>query len=899
MTSLISPSLYRTLAEGALLVTANRRLARAFSTAYNELKIQQGETSWPTPGVIPLDAWLQSLHADLQANDCISTRLLSEEQEHALWINSIEESGEQSALLSVQATARELMKSWRIEHAFSTTSSPWSHFLTEDQRAYQRWSARFKEFCADAGFIDVARLPQHVFDTLAGFISSPGEHAQKLNLLPQQLVITGFTQLTPQIQSVLDCCTQLGVEILPEYTPEPVQGHAVRTRCLETEHELLSAALWARHSMQNLAQTATTAVVIADLHLRRAEVERVFDSVFFPGAMPLDIQRHGRPYELSLGQPLSNFAPVASALQILDLGFDQLSGTAITDFLRSPYLKHAQSEKDTRSRFDAKLKTRGMRTARLHALIDVETPKKLSDLLSQMQRKSTLAPAVPSVWLDRMVAMLEAAGWPGETPPQSVEYQAIEAWHDCVEEVAQLDELVGKVNASRMLNLVRNLTESRVFQPQSPALPIQIMGTLESAGLLFDALWLTGFDNESWPQIQRPNAFLPMKWQKEVMAPGASLDNEISVSRSLVAQFQSAAAKVVFSFPAVRDGNEVDVTRQLAHLPERPVAELTGDQSEKAVYRVFDSLECEAVEDYSGPAVDAAVPVRGGTRLFEDQAQCPFRAFALHRLHSRPLEEPTLGIDVRDKGNFFHDTMELFWSQTGSQEKLLALSEDALVLRIRECIEKAMAEQTRTSNGQSRSTLLKIERDRLEQVTRDWIRYFESTRAPFVVEKMEKEEDVEFESLKLRVKLDRVDRLTAGGCVIIDYKTGKNNSIASWTDERITSAQLPLYAVVMHDIHAVCFAQVAVKKQQFLGMGKERGLLAGLKGPANDAESWEEQLTTWKENLAAIAAEIRQGYASVTPTSSACQFCELPALCRVDSTVLDTEEPAPWVESAS
>lgn len=890
MTSIICPSLYQALAAGALLVTANRRLARAFTTAFNQQKKALGETSWQTPDIIPLDAWWQSLHADLVATAYLNTRLLSDEQEQALWINSIEETGEFSALLSVSATARELMKSFRIEQAYSAASSPWSHYLTEDQRAYQRWSARFIEYCEQAEFIDAARLPAHVFNALLNNTPAADNASNPVVQLPAQLILTGFSQLTPQIEWVLQQCENLGVQVLPQYQPEPIHGRAVRTPCLDSEHELRCAAAWARRTLQQSTQSAVTAVVIADLHLRRSEVERVFDAVFFPGATPADINQLGRPYELSLGQPLSRYAPVGSALQILELGLNCLSGTEISDFILSPYLHQAQTEREQRSRFDTQIRAKGFRTVRLHSLLELNPPSELSSLLNRMLKTSSNAPALPSVWLDRLVKMLEDAGWPGETPPESVEYQAIEAWHDCVEQVVHLDELVGSIGASRMLNLVRNLTDSRVFQPQSPTLPIQVMGTLESAGLLFDSLWLTGFDNENWPQSQRSNAFLPLTWQKEVKAPGASLQHELSVSRTLVETFQLAATEVVFSYPCARDGNEVDVTQQVAHLDTQVVSELTGKLPDGAMQEVFDSLVCETVMDSNGPSVDPSNPVKGGTRLFEDQAKCPFRAFALHRLQIRALEDAPLGIDARDKGNFFHDAMEFFWVRTGSQETLLALSEEALVERISECIQQAMAERANANSGQAKSTLFEIEQQRLERITRDWIHYFESTRAPFVVEKMEEDEEVEFETLKLRLKLDRVDRLTDGGRVIIDYKTGKNNSIASWTDERITSAQLPLYAVVMKDIHAVCFAQVAVKKQQFLGMGKERGLLAGLKGPGNESESWSERLSTWQENLAAIAQEIRQGYAAVTPTKSACQFCELPALCRVASTVLQIED---------
>jgi len=884
--SLIDKQLAQELESGALLLTANRRLARAYSSAYDQGQIEAGESVWQTPTILPLESWWQSLHLELQATGLTSARLLSAEQEQALWRASIESKGDGGALLSVAATAKALMKAWRTEHAFELSGADWSSYLTPDQQAYRRWSAEYRRLCEAGDFIDMARLPDLLLSLL--------ESQDPAFVMPRQLHLRGFLQQTPQLQRFVAHCRQLGVVVASENQSALPTRRAQRTACIDAQHELKCAARWARgqlesanHAQQSDFRARRVAIVISDLHLRRTQVQRCFDEVFFAAATPAEINQHGRSYEISLGQNLDRFAPVASALRVLQLGFDCLQGADITECLLSPYIANAETEKQARALFDLQMRARGFKVIRLYQLIESEfAPAQLRKILRQLQSISTNSELLPSQWLPHVLKMLQVTGWPGDSAPQSEEYQAIEAWRNCLHEIAQLDELLGKVSGKRMLALIQELTRARVFQVQSSTAPIQIMGTLEMVGQKFDAAWVAGFDNENWPQAQRATPFLPLKWQKQVNAPGASQAWELSMSQRMIDAFTSAATETIFSYPLAINGNAVDAAWQIQSMPQVDVGSLLADGSTSAIQRVFDSVTTETIADHAGPPIDPSLPAKGGARLFEDQALCPFKSFAHHRLRIRPLEEPALGIDARDKGNFFHEAMALFWTQTKSLSALESLTEEALDLRIDECIDGAIEIAMSEQDRQRRAALLKIEKNRLKRVIHSWIDYFEKKRAPFCVEQVEQESEVEFEALKLTLKLDRVDKLADGGRVIIDYKTGKNNPVSSWMEERITRAQLPLYAVILEDIRAVCFAQVATNKQRFSGMAAEKNLLAGLQGPNNENNSWSDRLASWQQNLAKLAQEINTGHAAVVPTKNACQYCDFSPLCRIEKNAL-------------
>src|SRR5204863_377300 len=77
---------------------------------------------------------------------------------------------------------------------------------------------------------------------------------------------------------------------------------------------------------------------------------------------------------------------------------------------------------------------------------------------------------------------------------------------------------------------------------------------------------------------------------------------------------------------------------------------------------IFASGKAETLQDRVAPAVREK-RVRGGTRVLSDQAACPFRAFARHRLHAEELEEPAEGLDASKRGKLVHLLMQNVWNE--------------------------------------------------------------------------------------------------------------------------------------------------------------------------------------------------------------------------------------------
>ena len=57
------------------------------------------------------------------------------------------------------------------------------------------------------------------------------------------------------------------------------------------------------------------------------------------------------------------------------------------------------------------------------------------------------------------------------------------------------------------------------------------LGVLESAGLEFDALWVSGLTDETWPLAAQPNPFIPPALQRKAEIPEASAQASLARGR--------------------------------------------------------------------------------------------------------------------------------------------------------------------------------------------------------------------------------------------------------------------------------------------------------------------------------------------------------------------------------
>lgn len=863
--------LIKAAADGALILTSNKRLARHLRSAFDTDMQQQEKPVWPTPQIVSFDGWVSRCLAELGE----SWRLLDGFPALRLWEQVIEEDAAGSALelLQLSTTARKAQEAHQLLVEYGCRVEGCS--LTEDQSAFLRWRQRFQDRCQEHQWLDRAELPTLIFAAMQEERLAP----------PLQVLLAGFDQSSPALQGLKDVVEQYGGKVLdvqPElHASAQIQQHP----CADVRQEIEQAARWARSLLQ---QGAKSIGIVADLKKHGSRIERVFRDQIDPAAS-IALTEEESAFSLSLGSPLAETGPIHAALEILAAGF-RLTIDQASFLLRSPYLGGYQSESDNRAKLDIRLRSFRQSHIGPNSLIkssrlrrrDRAAVKYVSKRLKDKSRK------LPSDWASDFDKVLRVVGWPKGRSLSSAEYQMVKAWRDkLLPALASLDSVSRPVDRRKALSLLRRLAGEIEFQLEAPTGPVQVVGLLESAGLDFEHLWVMGMGEDVLPSPTRPNPFLPIELQVQFNMPHAGADRELDFARAVINRLKAASSNVIFSYPQREGDCQLRPSPLISDL--NPV-ELVLSGTHDPCQLMQASAPCLTEEfDSRGPILTAERG-EGGTGILKDQALCPFRAFVHYRLRGHELDSSQPGIDAMTRGNLLHRVLENFWRDVGDQGQLLAMDEKTLGERIDQHVEQAIED---VFAGQSRppQALLELEQVRLGGLVQEWLTEVEAAREAFSVQELEQEHFEQIGPLRIRTIIDRVDQLLDGNMVILDYKTGMTK-VDGLLGERLLEPQLPIYAVADLDSEAdgVAFAQVRRGDCKMLGIAREDGLLPKVPGVESSKplqelglQNWSQLLDYWRQQLDMLATDFVNGEASVDPVSydKACQFCDLKGLCRI------------------
>jgi len=875
------------LSDGATLITVNQRLARHYQRRYDAWQIGQGTLVWNTPDVLSWSAWLNRLHDSALSEGLIDLAVLNAALDERLWRFAVARVAEQPAeyeqndeyppLLDKAAAAKQAQAAWLIQHAWHCHAAEDS-LLSLDQKVYGSWSKAFRKLCHQHKSIDQSRLANQLRELWVPMAEAA--------LLPKTILYAGFLTPTTEQQLWWKGLSEQGVSVQRlqrtlQPASDPMNARVVPQRYafIDDAAEWRAAACHARALLEQ-KPNSLMGVVIPELQAHRTDVMRAFDQVFFPGKNPTQIHRLGRPYDVSLGVSLAEQAVVRSALQMLRFLIEIIPAADVT------------SAAEKRRSFDGVL--RSDRCWKLNASTVINTERYLSKLDSSFQKVLPKAvshlqiqPQTFSTWSNRFGHVLQRQlKWPGESL-ESLEYQAVQVWQQVIEELESLDD--GElVPANTALTELQRLCSQRLFQPETPRAPIQIMGRLESHGLTFDHLWLSGIDATQWPSKASATTLLPRLLQQERGVPESSAQHRLNSAKIEWTHWLHTAPNIVASHALTRDGQPLLPAACVVELPINDADELLGaGLYPNLVEHIAKSAELKMVSDTHGPAMLEGQRVKGGARRLEDQAKCPFRGFAIHHLGIRDIEEPGMGLDPRGHGNLLHLALEKFWETIKTSAALHAMDEAQCNESVFAAIDFALAEIN------IEPQLAELERPRLKRLIDDWLNVEKSRVIGFTVEALEKEKLVEVFGIEIRVLIDRIDLLETGERIILDYKTGSVNRPADWALSRIGNPQLPLYATIDENVEGVSFAQVVQNDMSFKGLTRDAGILPRVSGKvrmADSPETWDEWREHWKTSLELLATEIREGVATITPDAKACLFCNLKPLCRYRAKEPDESE---------
>lgn len=862
------------------LVTPNRRLALVLQRDFGEYQRRHGQLLWESADILPWTGFLERAFEDARHSGTGPLPLvLAPAQAHALWENLLRDSPGDGALLAVADAARMAHEAWQQVLTWRLEPRLRGAALNEDGKAFQSWSPRYARRLRRDGLIDAAELADCVLPLLRDGIVRR----------PRTLIACGFDSFTPQQADFLGGLRQSGCEVL-QAVAAPQAGRMLRVPCADAEREIRQAATWARSRLE--AGCRRIGIVVPDLGARRADIVRIFSAAMAPDyALPAAPSRV-LPFNLSLGMPLADYPLAGTALLLLEMTGRDIAFERASRVLRSPFIAGGENERSARAVLDAELRRcaePGVTLDRLQELLsrhggDCPLLARCLAALAEFRRSRLFGAQVPSSWARAFSGALAVAGFPGERALDSAEYQTLKRWHEVVAGFAALDRVVPRMGHAEALSRLRRIAADTLFQPESPDVPIQILGVLETPGLDFDCLWVMGLDDENWPPPPRPNPFLPLAVQRAAGLPQCSAAQGLEFSRLMMARWQAMAPEVVLSFPLREDDRELQ--------PSPLIAAVAGAQPDGAACADFGAAihaarAVEALAADPAPPLAGAAVTGGGTALLRDQAACPFRAYAAHRLHARAPEAPHAGLDALERGTLVHRVLAQAWMQLRDSATLSATGADRL-----DALLSAAADAAIECIRRERPTVLSgrfadIEKRRLIALARASLDC-DRARNPFAVIAVEDKRTMTIGGLRLNARLDRVDETADGRRIIIDYKTGDAKT-AAMLGERPDEPQLPLYLTTTEPgAAAVAFARVSAGKTAYVGLARDSDLLPGISAYADSRQhgsqsGWDGLVAAWRGDLERIAGEFAGGLAAVDPKRRphTCQYCDLGPLCRI------------------
>ncbi len=889
------------LREGGTLVTATPRLSREIVQDYNEDRLQNGLTTWETPDVLPYPSWVERVWKHLRMDsgnrpDGLDV-VLNLSQSRQLWKKIIHldirsNGGDTEHLWNINATVRSAMEAWRICQQWNIEFNDFGDFCLTDHHSFSRWAREYRSYCRERRWLDPYQLPAHIVTRIKQGMQPDWPH----------LGWAGFDNLTPDQERLVECLRTSGVRVSlsrPDGRPAPEQ------ESLEFESgrdQWLAAAQWAKRILDRDPEYRI-AIVAPDLVRSRQDIELEFTRTLCPASLLDPEKYYDRPFHIALGRQLATYPVVRSAINLLALFTEKsIRFEAIACMLTDPWIRGATREMAQRhpleyryrQQFAHEIKAPDAWARIIRDTADGDSPELariFNHLKPLLQRSGEKNPC--SEWAGIFTQWLDGFGWPGDETLGSAEHQVVQAFRKEILNLATLDLVESRTTLGEALSVLNERLATQPFEPESAKVNVEIMGILETAGIQFDAVWFGNLNEKEWPPRLSKNPFIPAALQLEAGYFKADFDLNHAQASALQRQLTRQCREVVFSRPRFEE--EVEQ-------PPSPLAPWPDASSDAATPQpsLFDHYQrhkplLEVFEDRVGIPVTTP-DVRGGTAIIEDHSACPFRSYATHRLGARENEYRQPGLDAMDRGALIHRILEKIWQRVRTLDNLRAITPTGLDKLIVEVIDDC------SRSGFSQSGLGRgfheTQSRWLTNLMRQWLDTEQVRYQDFQVVETEKKYLLRLGGLELSVKVDRIDRLADGSCAVIDYKTGRTNSLATWLGDRPQHPQLPLYALALirdsgnNEIigcmaygrvrHADCGYQGISIHHEFHHKTGGSRVVKLSKGLANEAwSSWPELLAYWNTRLERIARSFSEGWAEVNPRdNTVCKNCNLTGLCR-------------------
>ncbi len=325
-----------------LTLTVSPRLARHLFFKDCEHQKHTGKKVWDTPEIFDLSSWLKNQWLESWPDSFI----LSEFQSQKIWEGIIESDPEciqprkqrgvrrQWSLLHRNAAAQSAARAYGLIKKYKLEIVPESLALTHESRLFLGWLRRYKKRLQEYGVFDPADLIDAVREGMK----------QRRIPLPEKILLRGFAEVTPQLETWLDFLKSKKVQVTldpdPRNTPLPNFDELTRNKNIQlcsfsdSREETIQCARWIRSVFK---PGQSVGVVVPELTKYRQTILNELSAELVP-QLAYPWTHHELPFDISLGPPLANEPLVQTALHLLSIQKSTVSLSTFLYILKSHYL---------------------------------------------------------------------------------------------------------------------------------------------------------------------------------------------------------------------------------------------------------------------------------------------------------------------------------------------------------------------------------------------------------------------------------------------------------------------------------------------------------------------------------------------------------------------------------
>lgn len=819
------------------VITANRRLARVLKDQFVREQIAAGAQAWRSPGIFALQDWLAHVLRASMRQASLPTRI-NQHQSQLLWERCLvrelpDATAGVSGLVRLSRDAWQRLAEWQISIKEVARSAQ-----NDDQRLFASVAGRYLGILEREHWVDDAGLAQLVVDEILGGHVPPG----------RTFTFAGFDRERPIVGALQAALAGRGVGV--NVSPPPDAQCEVALECLDnTEAEMRAAGAWARSLLQDDPQRSI-AIIASDLEQQASTRTRLVREGLVPGWQYAAVSVE-RVLNVSYGRRLTDFPAVATALLLLRWLVHDLPSNEVGQLLRSPLF--GPQGLDGRSRLELRLRklpdrrwSPSMLSGALrskHVTPDAAEWLNLVARLTKLRREIPRSNS-PAAWAVFIDDTLRTFGWPGQGALDSRDFQLVNRWRELLNDFARLDLVNPAMAPGVAVRRVELMAAETVFQPESQAAGVQLLGPLEASGAEFDALWISGVTATRWPPPGNASPLLSRRLQREHSMPDATPADTVRYAGSMLQRLGRSAPIVVFSYPATED-DAIQTPTALLQSLQMEQGDAASDPGWHAS-SLTQSRRTVAADD-PVPAVRDDEHVSGGAATIQLQLSEPIAAFITGRLGVKRLQAQAVGIPPPVRGSIIHDALYRLYVEKPSRSAIASWTDDDLETRLTRSVDEAFTRHERHADTTLRE-LLALERERIKRLLQRFIEV-DVGREDFEIEGIEQEVGFASARVSMPLRVDRIDRLADGSLGIIDYKTGTRKTFLQSGGEP-REIQLVAYACAVDGtIASLALANIDSREVVFDGAG--RGY--------RNAENWDETLGVWMQSVIQACEEISRG----------------------------------------